>query len=427
LRQRSKTGDRPRTSSAVPGWLTWSLVVLGITAFLAAIAIRLGRAEAPQTGLWVAEDLTWPASFVFFVLVGGLIAARRPGNPLGWGFLGIGLSQVLSTAAFEYGVWAFDQPSLPLDKLAAWAAAWTWIPGIALFPFLVLLFPDGHLPSPKWRWIARATVVNAAVGTGAAMTLFRLPTERLLDAGLFDAGAPGADIAVRTQIVVFQLALLFIAVSMVGFIARFRRSRGVERQQLKWVAFVVFLGLVNVLVFELGADLLGIENLAIDIYSATLGGPGMLALAAGFAILRYRLFDIDVVINRTLVYLLLTGALALVYVVAVVLLQGLVPGSRDSQLAVAASTLAVAAVFRPLRLRIQRFVDRSFYRAKYDAERTLEAFNVRLRDELDLDSLLSELRTTVMETIQPRHVSVWLAEGSVSPEVRNRHHTADKT
>lgn len=395
----------------VRSWSAWSLVAFGMAAFLAALVIRFSRAEVPGVGLWLAEDLAWPASFALFVLVGGVIAARRPGNPLGWGFLGIGLTQVVATAAFEYAAWAhFDRSTVPLDSLAAWTAVWIWIPGIALFPLLVLLFPNGRLPSPRWRWLARATVVNALVGTAAGMSLARLSTARLLDANLFDPGAPEAGIAVEIAVMVLQVALVFIAMAMVAFIIRFRRATGVERQQLKWVAFVVFLGLVNVLVFELGADSLGIENVAIEIYSATLGGPGMLALAAGFAILRYRLFDIDVVINRTLVYLFLTGALAVVYGLAVVLLQGLVPGSRDSQLAVAASTLAVAAVFRPLRVRIQRFVDRSFYRSKYDAQQTLEVFNVRLRNELHIDSLIAELQSTVMATVHPRHVSVWLAD-----------------
>jgi hypothetical protein len=418
LKQGSEQG-RPSNSGsftsarrpAVPAWSAWILVAFGMAVFLAALAIHLVRADVRGVDLQLAEDLAWPTSFALFVVVGGLVAARRPENLLGWGFLGIGLTQLLETATFEYAVWAhFDRASLPFDWFAAWVAVWIWFPGIALLPFLVLLFPTGRLPSPRWRWLARATILNCVVGTVAGMSLARYSTSLLLAGPFSEDGIPGSDIGMRIQAVAFPLALLFLTAAMVSFIVRFRRSTGVERQQLKWVAFVIFLGLLNVVVFELGAESLGIDNVAIDVYSNTLGGPGMLALAAGFAILRHRLFDIDVVINRTVVYLLLTGSLAVVYSLGVVLLQGVLPGG-NSQLAVAASTLAVAAAFRPLRLRIQRFVDRSFYREKYDAQLTLESFNARLRDELDLDSLLVELRTAVIETIHPRHVSVWLAEG----------------
>jgi hypothetical protein len=418
LKQGSEQG-RPSNSGsftwarlpAAPAWSVWILVAFGMVVFLTAVAIHFVRADVRGVDIQAAEDLAWPTSFALFVVVGGLVAARRPDNLLGWGFLGIGLTQVLEAATFEYAVWAhFDRVSLPLGGFAAWVSVWIWIPGITLFPFLVLLFPTGRLPSPRWRWLARATILNSVVGTVAGMSLARHPTRLLLAAPFSEGGVPGSDISMRIQAVVFPVALLFIAAAMVSFIVRFRRSTGIERQQLKWVAFVIFLGLLNVVLFELGADSLGINNVAIDVYSATLGGPGMLALAAGFAILRHRLFDIDVVINRTVVYLLLTGALAVVYSLGVVLLQGVLPGG-NSQLAVAASTLAVAAAFRPLLLRIQRFVDRSFYREKYDAQQTLESFNARLRDELDLDSLLVELRSAVIETMHPRNVSVWLAAG----------------
>jgi hypothetical protein len=278
----SKSGSVPSARRpAAPAWSAWILVGFGMAVFLAALAIHLVRADV-GVDIQLAGDLAWPTSFALFVVVGGLVAARRPDNLLGWGFLGIGLTQLLETAAFEYAVWAhFDRASLPFDWFAAWVAVWIWFPGIALFPFLVLLFPTGRLPSPRWRWLARATILNGVVGTVAGMSLARYSTSLLLAGPFSEDGIPGSDIAMRIQAVVFPVALLFLAAAMVSFIVRFRRSTGVERQQLKWVAFVIFLGLLNVVVFELGAESLGIDNVAIDVYSNTLGGPGMLALAAG--------------------------------------------------------------------------------------------------------------------------------------------------
>ncbi len=342
-----------------------------------------------------------------FPTVGAVIAWQRPRNPIGWIFCLVGLTVVVGVAASEYAHRStMTGLNLPLVALVAWLGNWTWIVGIGLALTLVLLlFPTGHVPTARWRpllWIAIVVMVVAGLAEATAPGILDGYERAALrnPVGLPAAFEPVSD-AVRN---LAPLALLLVglaaAASLVG---RFRAARGVERQQMKWFlypAWVVIVGLALVNVFQ--------NRLPVAWYVLLLGLAGM-PISAGIAILRHRLFDIDLLISRTLVYVALTATLAALYVGSVIALQGLLSGfAGGGGLAVAASTLAVAALFQPIRGRIQRVVDRSFYRSRYDAARTLDRFTGRLRDEVDLARLTDELRDVVEDALQPAAVSVWL-------------------
>jgi cytochrome b subunit of formate dehydrogenase len=395
----------------------------------AAIAITI-IAAATTVALYVKTrgtpvDLSGPravnvglgAVALAFAAVGALILVRRQVNAVGWLFAGIGVSLALSALAQEYAVFAVIGRSAPLfgGPTAAWLQQWSVLTcvtsGVGL---LLLLFPDGRPVSRPWR--------AAAWAIAAGLLLFVLGY--LVDPGPLQSpfssvdnpfGIAGAHAVATVAIPVgFFLSVFAILAGALSVVLRFRRSRGVERQQVKWLAAVgvVFaLALVaNLLTLDTG------ESVAIAFLILVLVG---LPIATGLAILRYRLYEIDVVINRTLVYGSLTALLAGAYVGLVLLFQlALHPLTGGSGLAIALSTLAVAALFRPARARIQALVDRRFYRRKYDAARTLEAFAARLREEVDLDALRVELASVVAETMQPAHVSVWLrAAAPVTPAV----------
>jgi MFS family permease len=362
-------------------------------------------------GWWISgsvdfgSDLFISALVVVFSAVGVLVASRHPGNATGWLFLGVGVATGLGTLAGSYAdAWvagAYDG-SRRLGELAAWYGTLSWMPFI-LVPgtFVLLLFPDGHLLSPRWRWVAwcaGAGIAGGFITTG--LTAGPLEDQPTVDNPF------GIDTPLLAPLT--GLSVLLLAIGMVGSAAsaviRFRRSHGERRQQMKWLALAGTVVAVTIPVSVLGADSLwspAVTNIACMV--AVMGLP----IAAGIAILRHRLYDIDVVINRTLVYGGLTATLGATYLV-LVLLIGLAVGR--SGFAVAVSTLAVAALFGPARARIQAGVDRRFYRRRYDATQTLEAFGGRLRDELDLEALADDLRGVVVDTVQPAHVSLWLRE-----------------
>ena len=351
------------------------------------------------------------ASFVLLSLsyacVGAVVAARVPENPIGWIFCATGLAYGLATLSYEYaryGLYATAQP-LAGARLAAATPTETIA---ALLGLTVLLFPDGHLPSRHWR--------PAAASLLLAMAL--LAATDVLRPGRLDEpfatvsnplGVPGWRRAMDVvNVGGWFLVVVGTAAAAAAVAVRLRRARGVERQQLKLVLAV---GVVVAAVTALDMTSWGVwahGDLQIRIGLIGLAFAAFPA-AAGVAILRYRLYDIDVVINRTLVYGALTATLAAAYLGSVLLLQVILePLTADSGLAIAASTLAVAALFRPARSHIQALVDRRFYRRRYDTQRTLEAFAGRLRDEVALDALSIELRGVVSETMQPTHVSLWL-------------------
>jgi hypothetical protein len=366
--------------------LSWS--VCGVTVIGLAVALALPSAEQDE-GVW-----SLVAALVFalsFATVGALVASRRPANPIGWIMCGAGLAYAVGGVSVSYveSTLAAGDDDV-LRSAADWVSGWVWMLGIGpAVTFLPLLFPNGRLPSERWRPVAWA----AAVGLGVMVAGLALP----------DAWKP-AEVAAG----VGGLLIVLSAIASIASLAfRFRRAPHVERSQLKWLTYAAALVGVAVVAGVLAEATVGTS----DEFSNTLVSASIatLPVCIGIAILRHRLYDIDVVINRTLVYGALTATLAAAYLGIVLLLQlALSPLTEDSGLAIAGSTLAVAALVQPMRARIQRLVDRRFYRRRYDAARTLESFGVRLRDEVELDSLSRELRGVVTDTMQPAHVSLWL-------------------
>jgi hypothetical protein len=384
--------------------LAWA--VCGLTVTIA--AARLGLAIADPESSSRASNPEVPgggvpvAAFEAVVLIalgviGAVVASRQPRNPVGWILCVTPLSLGLLILGV-HGFWSFELAGqADAAELAAWLSSWIWIPAIfgsfVLFP---LLFPTGAPPTARWRPVAWAGVVGCiAMMAGSAFTPGEF--EDLPAVNPVGLGDPFGTAAYHANGLGFTLLVIGTLTAIASIVVRFRRSRGIERQQLKWVTA--------------GAALLPLSQIPSgDIgYAGLLAGALVLAGAVAIAMLRYRLYDVDVVINRAVVYGALTATLALAYLGSVLLLQLVLrPLTEESNLAIAGSTLAVAALFRPARGRIQAAVDRRFYRRKYDAARTLESFGARLRDQVALDSLSAELRGVVAETMEPAHVSLWL-------------------
>ena len=326
-------------------------------------------------------------------LLGGLIASRRPRNPYGWLWLVFGLGLALQLLGESYAAYALVVEPLPAAQTAPELLAAGGPLALGCGTFLFLLFPTGRLPSRRWRPLSWIAGISGAV-------LFALHL-------LFDSPDEGAG---TVTLVVFAAVLALFAsivLSALSLIVRYRRAGGVERQQLKWLALAAVLTVSYVV-----GELLGLDRLVGGTWWSLLDAATNTAVyaAVGIAILRHRLYDIDLIINRALVYGPLTALLALVYVGGVVGLQAAFRSlsGQESTLAVVASTLTIAALFGPLRRRAQALVDRRFYRRKYDAARTLADFNARLRDETDLGTLGRDLVGVASATVQPEHVSLWL-------------------
>lgn len=388
-------------SARAATWLAWSLWALTAVCvlFLLVLAEPGSFIVLLPVGAWVVTSST----------VGALIVSRRPENPIGWILCVSAFLFVFSIFSGLYATYTLvTRPGfLPAGELAAWFSAWVQNPVYLLFIYLFLLFPDGRPLSRRWRpllWVngillATGIVVQAfSPGRIQSDKPFRNPLGIEAAAEVF---------AVAGGLVSFLTGLLLV-VSAVSVYLRFRRAGGIERQQIKWLAYAAALLGVVAIVGTVGDLLLGGFGWWIFlVLVVTLFG---IPLSIGAAVLRYRLYDIDIVINRTLVYGPLTAMLVLVYLGGVISLQYAFRAltGQESQVAVVASTLAIAALFNPLRRRVQAFVDRRFYRKKYDARKTLEAFSARLRDETDLDTLSDDLTSVVRETMQPAHVSLWL-------------------
>jgi hypothetical protein len=358
-----------------------------------------------------------------YALVGALVASRQPDNAVGWILLAIGITLTVGTLADANLL----SETAPARGLSAWLSEWVWYVWLTLAGiFLPQLFPTGRPLSRRWRpvlWLGMAALVLSVTGAAFAPGQLGVDSPVPVDNPVGIGGPVGDALPVvaRAGDVLAALAFVLAAASLV---IRFRRSRGVERQQLKWFAYIGLLAATGLalamaqVLFGLqpGDDgdagwleVVGAVGWSLALGAIVLGIP----IATGMAILRHRLYDIDVVINRTLVYGALTATLAGAYLGSVLLLQlALSPLTEDSGLAIAGSTLAVAALFRPARARIQEQVDRRFYRSKYDAAHTIERFGARLRDEVELGSLSAELRGVAAETMQPAHVSLWLREAA---------------
>jgi PAS domain S-box-containing protein len=381
-------------------------------------------AGAPVYDYWLENTVI----AISFSTVGAIITPRLPPrNPIGWIFCSIGVIGGVRLFVSEYAiVTLLAEPSslpamLPGGEVLAWISSWLWISHIGLFVLLALLFPDGRLPSSRWRpfgWLVGVVIVTGTVSVA-------LWPETA--AGFDPVNHPlGIEIATDTvnpvETIVYALGL----VAATSMLVRLRRSTGVERQQLKWFAYAVAVLATSAILAYVVSESVGVVWLGWVSSMLVIASVVGLPVAVGIAILRYRLYNIDLLLNRTLVYGALTAVLAAVYFGSIVLFQVLFRAftGQESQLAVVASTLAIAALFTPLRRRIQSFIDRRFYRRKYDARKTLEAFSAQLRTETDLDALSGDLIRVIKETMQPISVSLWLEAPERSRENREKTTTA---
>jgi hypothetical protein len=381
-------------------WGMWALTVLAVT-----LTLFFASLNGPSSSL---RNTTFISLLILaFSTVGALVASRRPQNPIGWLFCAGAFLWILGELTLEYGVYSLITApgALPGRMWMAWFGGWARGMGwLLIVAFLLLLFPNGRLPSPRWR-----PVLWGIVGYIAFFSLVVWLSPASQDFRLAFLGNPlGLELEIMDLLggVLYLTLPLVLVVSGAAVIVRFRRSRGDERQQLKWFAYAVGV-MVSLFAFWLSSEMIGFLPVSQLAFTVPFFG---LPIAAGIAILKYRLYDIDLVINRTLVYGTLSAALLVVYLGSVVLLRGLLFGftGQSSQLTIVASTLAVAALFGPLRRRIQGVIDRRFYRRKYDAAKTLEAYSAKLRDETDLNRLGDDLLAVVRETVQPVHASLWI-------------------
>jgi cytochrome b subunit of formate dehydrogenase len=390
-------------------WLAWSACALSLalTALSVLLIVLLLNSDTPIYYYWLETSMV----AVGYSTVGAVVASRLPESPIGWLFCAIGLIFGVVHFSAEYATYALLAPSrsLPGGEAFAWLTSWVGIFGLGLVVFLDLLFPNGRLPSARWRWFARFTAIALLPATILSALSPGLIISSTLQNPLGVEGLPD----VLRAIEAFMYALVVVGAS--SMLARLRHAGTIERQQIKWFAYatVVISGVIlkNTLYPAVGVIWVwwvGLILTAVGVVSSP--------IAMGVAILRYRLYEIDILINRTLVYGSLSATLVVLYFVSIVLLQSLfvVLIGEKSTLAVVASTLVIAALFNPFRRRIQSVVDRRFYRRKYDARKTLESFSTQLRNETDLDALGDDLVGVVRETMQPAHVSLWLRPDTAS-------------
>jgi hypothetical protein len=367
--------------------------------------VTLGEVTGAPSDGSLLESILLVLAFLTFPVLGALVASRQPRNAVGWIFIAVGVGIGFLVAGEEYAFYGLVQNNeVPGAAVGAWLEQWLWLPSVGIMlTFGLLLFPNGRLPSRRWRWVAWITGLLLATVTIAGMA-----EERMQGHGYSidnPIGIPGlGDVEATFGPVLLALAGC-VVLCAASIVTRFRRSRGDERQQLKLVTF--------------GACFMVVMLLVGDFLDAILPSPVpwlfpvvllLFLTSIAVAMLKYRLYDIDLIINRTLVYGALTALLAATYLALVVLLQGVIPAADDSDLTIAGSTLAVAALFRPLRARVQSFIDRRFYRRKFDTQRTLESFSASLREDVDLDHLSADLLRVVQDTMQPVHASLWLRQ-----------------
>jgi hypothetical protein len=405
---------RPRRWSGVLAWALWALAMLGLA--VAAWLDHLQRQAGSSETAWLLQPASVPllVAALSAATVGALLGSRRPAHPVGWLLLGLGLLVVTNGVAsgyVNYGLVA-RPGSLPGASYLAGISNGIQVLWLACVSFVLLLTPTGSLPSARWRWWAR-------VAAAAPMVLVLLsavdpqplaPEHPRVGNPLAVPVPTGLQLAVAAAAAVTVLATLVAAAG--SLVVRFRRAGGVERQQLRWLAVGAALAAVALLV-AVAAGAMSKDGVVLAAVGSCVA---LLPLATGAAILRYRLYDLDRIVSRTLAYGLLTVVLGGGYAVIALGLGQLL--GRDSSLVVATATLAVAAVFQPARRRVQGLVDRRFNRRRYDAAQTIQAFSTRLRQQVDLDSLTAELLAVAARTVEPTMVSLWLrpqAERSAHP------------
>jgi hypothetical protein len=396
--------------SRLTGWraaATWLVVAVDLAAVLACLLLI-----PEQPGLEKAVIAIGLGLVASFGLVGAFIAVRVRGNPIGWILWGASIFFALTIASQDYASFSVTAhgSNLPGTVLMAWLSGIGFVGTLALVLVLVpLLFPDGHLLSPRWRWVVIFSI--AAVALGAISDAFRpgplanFPSIQN-PAGVDVVGSVSGPIGDLGIVVIFPAFVLAVLSSVL----RYRRGTKVERQQLRWLASAC--GLTTACLF---ASATSIGPLADIGWVGAFMTISLMPIAVGVAITRYRLYEIDRIVSRTISYLIVTGVLAVVFVAGILLFSAvLAPVIGENPIAVAASTLVVAAIFQPLRTRVQRVMDRRFNRSRYDAERISAAFSGRLRDEVDLPTLVSELDSTVRMAIAPATSGIWLRQGDRS-------------
>jgi hypothetical protein len=394
---------RPRRPGTAPrrGWSVLA-AALASAALGALLGVLNHFQPAGSVALWF--DLV---SSLALAVPGAVLVGYRPANPIGWILAAMGLTAGASVVLGEYGYYALhtNPGSMPGGVLALWLQTLVWFPPIGLVPLLALLVPDGSPPSTRWRplaWVAVAAM--AVVIVAGAVSPGPIGGEPLPGTPQNPLGIGRARQALDlAEGVAFLVTPALAGVALLALALRFRRAQGTERQQLKWFAYGTFLLLAGGVALFLPLS----EAVAKVIVAA---GLGCFTATLAVAVLRHGLYEIDVIINRTLVYGLLTALLAGVYAAAVLVLGQLFGGvgEHPPSWVVAGATLAVAVLFQPARRHIQAVVDRRFNRRKYDAAKTLEAFSARLRDQVDLDTLSTELLAVTNQTMQPTMATLWL-------------------
>src|SRR5215204_2235299 len=391
--------------------IAWSL--WGLSLALTALSLLLLDRSISHPGVHVFDHwLDSTLAAIVFSTVGAVIAPRTPPrNPIGWLFCVVGLLFAVTHFSAEYAIYtllATPGSPPPGGEAAAWLTSWLWVPQLGSVVFVVLLFPDSRLPSRGWRWFAWLSVLLVLMGAVLAAL-----SPGPISVGLGPVRNPLGVESLPSFIQVVERVvntLLFAAV--ISLFVRLRRARGLERQQIKWFVYATALTICGGILTYPVSEAIGSVWLKWIGFVPFILGVMAIPISMGIAILRYRLYDIDILINRTLVYGSLTAMLAVVYFGGVATTQSifraLTGQEQQPQLAVVVSTLVIAALFSPLRRRIQGFIDRRFYRRNYDARRTLEAFSAKLKDETDLAALREDLVSVIGETMQPTHVSLWL-------------------
>ncbi len=389
--------------------LSWTLVLVSVVVAFTGSGLKIA-VQGALSWHFAANDVIPITIFLVSGVVGALVASRLPENPIGWIFLGVSVLLGLSGAADGYAVRRIDHGDLSgLAAWAAWYSAYAYVFFFAEIVFVLLLFPDGRTLSPRWR------ILVWAGGTGLSIYTVGV----VLQPGQLDqypsvTNPAGVDSSLVGWLWAPGLVLFLVAAAgaAVSVVLRFRRARGVERQQLTWLAVA---GVMAASSLPLGFIVGSVFSSGDALVATVLLGVLAIPIAIGFAILRYRLYDIGRVVNRSLVYASLTVVLGAAYAGLVLLGQAVSSSfAGGSNLAIAVSTLVVAALFLPVRSRVQRLVDRRFYRRRYDALRTLETFGMRLREQVELEGLRHDLVAVVGETMQPAHASLWL-RGSAAP------------
>src|SRR5215211_6905138 len=392
-------------TAALLAWSLWALSMALTALSLLLLVLNSSHPDVPVYTFWAANVLF----SVGYSTVGAVIVPRMPSeNPIGWLFCAIGFLWAVIHLIGDYVIYALlaAPGSLPAGQAASWIYSWLWVPSLGLLVFLSLLFPNGRLPVARWRWFARLS----ALLTFVAMVLAAFSPGQIilgLPAIRNPLGIEGLPNAYKP---VQALMLILIAVSVASLLMRRLYARGVERQQTKWFTYTSAVAASGAILQYIISEPLELVWLGWAGHALVLIGLAGMPISMGIAITRYRLYDIDIIINRTLVYGPLTATLVALYFGGIVVLQRFFVflTGQQSTLAVVASTLLIAALFSPLRQRIQSFIDRRFYRRKYDARKTMEAFSAQLRNETNMDALSDNLVGVVRETMQPAHVSLWL-------------------